>query len=140
MSYWQLLYHIVCVTKNLAPLLTAESEPLVYGFLRAKALGLGATVFALNGVADHVHLVAAIPPKIAVATFIGQIKAVAAAKFNRTGISPLPFAWQDGYGACSLDKERLGDYVDYVDRQKEHHAQATTISVLEQLTDTRVQS
>ena len=57
MPYWQLFYHIVWSTKNREPLLTPEIEPIIYGYLRAKAIGLGAVVFALNGVLDHVHLV-----------------------------------------------------------------------------------
>jgi len=53
--YWQLFYHIVWTTKNRGPLLTPTIEPLVHEFLRSKAIGLGATVFTLNGTADHVH-------------------------------------------------------------------------------------
>ncbi len=73
MPYWQLFYHIVWATKNREPLLTPDVESIIHGYLRAKAIGLGAVVFALNGVLDHVHLAAAIPPAVAVARFIGQI-------------------------------------------------------------------
>ena len=85
MPYWQLFYHIVWSTKDRLPLLTPEIELVIYGFLRSKAIGLGATLFALNGVADHVHMVAAVPPKIAVAKFIGQVNAVASTKFKSPG-------------------------------------------------------
>ncbi len=131
MPYWQLFYHIVWTTKKREPLLTPDVEPIIYGFLRSKAIGLGATVFALNGVADHVHLVAAIPPKIAVAKFIGQVKAVASTKFNKSGLDTTPFFWQEEYGAFSFDGKRLPNYISYVERQKEHHAQGTTIPILE---------
>jgi hypothetical protein len=66
MPYWQLFYHIVWTTKNREPLLSPELEPIVYGFLRGKATGLGAAIFALNGTVDHVHLITAIPPSLAV--------------------------------------------------------------------------
>ena len=131
MPYWQLFYHIVWSTKNREPLLTPEVEPIIYGFLRSKAIGLGATVFALNGIEDHVHMVASIPPKIAVSKFIGQVKAVASTKFNKSGFSDQPFFWQDEYGAFSFDGKRLPNYIAYVERQKEHHAQGTTIPILE---------
>jgi len=131
MPYWQLFYHIVWSTKNREPLLTPKVEPVIHGFLRSKAIGLGATVFALNGIEDHVHLVAAIPPKIAVAKFIGQVKAVASTKFNKAGLSDRPFFWQAEYGAFSFDGKRLPNYIAYVERQKEHHAQGTTIPILE---------
>jgi putative transposase len=81
------------VPRNRESLLTPDLEPTVYGLLRSKAVGLGATVFALNGMTDHVHLVVAIPPKIAVAAFIGQVKGIVSAKLNKSHPTlPSPFA------------------------------------------------
>ena len=128
MPYSQLFYHIVWATKNRAPLLTPDLAPDVFELVRTKATGLGATVFALNGIPDHIHLVATIPPQIAVAKFIGQAKGATSAKLNK--LSP-PFAWQNEYGVFSFDSKRLPRYVAYVERQKEHHAHGTVISNLE---------
>ncbi len=138
MPYCQLFYHIVWATKNRAPLLTSEVEPTIYNFLRGKALGLGGIVFALNGVTDHVHMVVTIPPKIAVAKFIGQVKAVASTKFNKSDPNAPPFFWQEEYGVFSFDSKRLPNYIAYVERQKEHHRQGTTIPVLERTTESTV--
>ena len=135
MPYCQLFYHLVWSTKNRLPLLTAQVESVVHDFLRAKAIGLGATVFALNGTADHVHVVVSIPPKIAVAKFVGQVKAVASTKYNKSTPDGLPFFWQDEYGVFSFDAKRLPNYVAYISNQKEHHAQNTLIPVLERTTD-----
>jgi REP element-mobilizing transposase RayT len=139
MPYWQLFYHIVWSTKDRLPLLTPEVESVIYGFLRSKAIGLGATLFALNGTVDHVHMVAAIAPAIAVSKFIGQVKAVASTRFNKSGQSNTPFFWQEEYGVFSFDGKRLPNYIAYVERQKEHHAQGTTISILERTDDIGVQ-
>lgn len=138
MPYWQLFYHVVWATKNRIPLLTPKVAPVIHGFLRSKAIGLGATVFALDGTADHVHMVAAIPPKIAVAKFIGQVKAVASARFNRLSSDQGSLYWQDEYGVFSFDGKRLPNYIAYVERQKEHHADRTTIPILERAADAGV--
>jgi putative transposase len=138
MPYWQLFYHMIWSTKKREPLLEPNVEEVIYGFLRSKAIGLGATVFALNGIVDHIHMVAAIPPKIAVATFIGQVKAVASTKFNKSGLRDEPFFWQEEYGVFSFDGKRLPNYIDYVECQKEHHAQNTTIPMLERTDDAGV--
>ncbi|MEO7911447.1 MAG: transposase, partial [Roseiflexaceae bacterium] len=66
----------------------------MHGFLHAKAVGLGATVLALNGVTDHVHMVAIVPPKLALATFTGQVKSIASGKINTLGVTAVPFFWQ----------------------------------------------
>lgn len=130
MPYCQLFYHLVWATKNREPLLTSGVEPVILGFLRSKAIGLGGVLFALNCVLDHVHMVVAIPPAIAVAKFVGQVKAVASTRFNKAGLGS-EFFWQEEYGAFSFDSKRLPNYIAYVERQKEHHAQGTTIPILE---------
>ena len=131
MPYWQLYYHAVWATKYREPTITPDIEPIIYGYLRSKANDLGATVFALNGVADHIHLVVAIPPKIAVAKFIGQVKAVASTKLNKGGVTASSFYWQEEYAVFSFDKKRLPNFIAYVDRQKEHHARKSVIPILE---------
>lgn len=100
MPYYQLFYHIVWVTKNRQPSFTPDVEPIIHNFLRTKAIGLGGTVFAVNGIEDHAHMVASIPPKIAVANFIGQVKGVATAKFNQQ-YPDKAFYWQEEYGRRS---------------------------------------
>ena len=131
MPYCQLFYHLVWATKNREPLLTSEIEPVIYSYLRRKAVGLGATLHALNGTEDHVHMVVSIPPKIAVAKFIGQVKGVASTRFNKEHHEHPGFFWQAEYGAFTFDKRRLPNHVAYVNKQKEHHADGTTIAVLE---------
>jgi hypothetical protein len=80
------------------------------------------------------HLVVAIPPKIAVSKFIGQVKGVASTRFNKLCLSTTPFFWQDEYDVFSFDRKRLPNWAAYAERQKEHHAQGTMIVVLERIT------
>ena len=134
MPYWQLFYHLVWSTKNREPLLTSEVEPIVYGLIRSKVIGLGGTLFALNGIEEHIHVVSAIPPAIAVAKFVGQVKGATATRFNKGGFGAVLY-WQEEYGAFSFDGKRLPNFVSYVERQKEHHAQSKTIPVLERTAD-----
>lgn len=138
MPYCQLFYHLVWSTKNREPRLTPAIEPVIYNLLRTKAIGLEGIVFAINGIIDHVHMVVAIPAKIAVATFVGQIKGVASAKFNQSQPSATPFYWQEEYGAFSFDGKRLPNVIAYVEHQKQHHAQNSTIPILERTTGEEV--
>jgi len=140
MSYWQLYYHVVWSTKNRLPLITPQLEPTIYEYLRDKALELEATVFALNGIADHVHLVTSIPPKLAVAKFVGQIKAFTATKFNKTVSTETPLIWQEEYGVLSFDSKRLPNFVAYVENQKAHHNSNSLIPVLERSADSDVRA
>jgi putative transposase len=139
MPLWKLFYHCVWSTKNREPLLTCDVEPLVHGYLCGNAVDLGATVFALNGTEDHVHMVVSIPPKIAVARFIGQVKAVASTRLNKSGKGVL--FWQEEYGVFSLDEKRLPTCIAYVERQKQHHSENTAQPMLECIEhDKKIQS
>jgi len=130
MPYHQLFYHLVWATKNREPLLAPQVEPIVYDLLRSKAIGLDATVFAIGGMEEHLHMVVSIPPVIAVSTFIGQVKGAASTCFNKGGHGSVLF-WKGEYGAFTFDAKRLPNYIAYVQRQKEHHSQGTTIPLLE---------
>src|SRR5439155_1151156 len=118
--------------------LTADVEPIVHDLLRAKATGLGATVFSLNGVLDHCHLVVAAPPNMALSTFIGQVKGVASTKFNQGRRSDLPLYWQEEYGVFSFHQKVLANFVTYVDGQKRHHAENRLLPVLERTDETKI--
>lgn len=131
MPYWELYYHLVWTTKDREPLITAKLEPELHRYLRGKGLALGGVVHAVGGVEDHIHMVASIPPGIAVATFIGQIKGASAHWVNHLAEHPAPFHWQDGYGAISFGKRALPQLVDYVLHQKEHHSNRQVIQLLE---------
>ncbi|MCP4425079.1 MAG: IS200/IS605 family transposase [Chloroflexi bacterium] len=133
MPYYRLFYHIVWATKNREPLITPDVEPIIYNFLRTKAIGLGGTVFAINGMEEHVHMVASIPPKIAVATFVGQAKGVTSAKYNKQYRKRPSFYWQEEYSVFSFGGKRLPFVINYVERQKEHHAEQSIIPALERV-------
>jgi putative transposase len=135
MPYWQLFYHIITTTKERTPLLTPAIEPEIFKYIKSKVYQLEGELYALNGTSDHIHLVVSIPPKIALAAFIGQVKGFSAAQFNKTNPERVPFKWQTEYGAFSFDKKRLPDYVAYAEHQKEHHQQETCIPVLERWSD-----
>jgi len=127
----RLFYHLVWATYQREPLVIPELEPMIHGLLRSKAIALGATVYALNGMPDHIHMVATIPPSISLAAFIGKIKGAASTRINKAGVHDRPFFWQDEYAAFSFDAKRLPRVVKYVENQKVHHAQAGLIPALE---------
>ena len=104
---------------------------MIHGLLRSKAVALGATVYALNGMPDHIHVVTTIPPSVSVAGFIGKVKGAASARINKSGIHDRPFFWQDEYSAFSFDAKRLPHLVAYVENQKEHHTGSGLIPALE---------
>jgi putative transposase len=129
--FLQLHYHFVWATKERVPIIAPQAEAKIYEFIRGKAAGLGASVFAVNGTADHVHFVAAVPPKLAVADFIGQVKGATSTRYNQSTPPEPPLYWQDEYGVFSFDGKRLPNYLAYVENQKAHHTDGQLLRILE---------
>lgn len=133
MAYWQLYYHLVWATKHREPLITAELEPMLWQYLRGKGLALGGVVHAVGGIEDHVHVAVSVPPRLAVATYVGQLKGASSHWVTHLSGYPHPFDWQEGYGAFSFSRRSLPQVVDYVHRQHEHHHGGVVIGALERM-------
>jgi REP-associated tyrosine transposase len=130
MSYWRLFYHAVWSTKDRQPLIDPSWEKELYGYLWGKATALECIPHAINGMPDHLHISLSIPPRLAVAEVIGQLKGASSHHLNERhpGIG---FAWQGEYSVFSLSESALNKVVRYVKAQKQHHSESTIIEILE---------
>lgn len=136
MPYWKLYYHFVWGTKNRLPLIDSSIEPELYRVIVAKAQDMGGFVHALGGVEDHVHLAVSIPPKLAPAKFIGDVKGNSSHYVNHVIKPDFAFYWQDEYGVLSFGERNLPSVVRYIHNQKGRHADGTLIVAMER-TDER---
>jgi putative transposase len=133
MAFWRTYYHLIWATQNRQPLIRPEQEQDLYGYIRGKADSLGCIVHAIGGMADHIHVVVSIPPKLSVAEFVKRIKGGSSHYINHLNEGPeIPLKWQEGYGVFSLGGKQLECAKAYVNRQKEHHTQGTVWVALEQ--------
>ena len=132
MAFWRTYYHFIWATKERYPFISQQVEEELYPYMLGKVDHLGGIAHALNGVADHVHLVVSIPPRLAVSEFVKQIKGSSSHHISRTVPAASEFRWQDSYGVLSLGGKQLEVAIAYVNNQKEHHACNSTIPALEQ--------
>lgn len=121
MPYYRLFYHFVWATKNRLPLITPAIGDMLYPAIRAKVTDLGGLTHALNGLDEHVHLLATVPPKLALADFIGQIKGNSSHLISHKTTEP--FAWQREYGVLSVSESHLPIIANYVVEQQQRHAE-----------------
>ena len=135
MPYWKLYYHIIWGTKNRLPLIDSILESELYRAIAAKAQDLGGFVHALGGIEDHVHLAVSIPPKIAPAKFIGDVKGNSSHFINHVIQPDFEFYWQDEYGVLSFGERNLASVVRYIHGQKQHHVDGTLISAMERINE-----
>ena len=135
MPYWKHYYHFVFGTKNRLPLITITLEPELYRVLAAKTQEMGGFVHAIGGMEDHAHLAVSLPPKLAPAKFIGDVKGNSSHYVNHVIKPDFEFYWQDEYGVLSFGERNLASVVRYIHNQKQHHADRTLIAAMERIDD-----
>ena len=132
MAYWRLQYHLVWATTLRQPLISADTARVIEQALYRKARELGITIHQVGGVEDHIHVVASIPPRVAVAACLQQFKGASSYAVNSDLHHATRLRWQDGYGVLTLGESSLGRVIDYVRRQREHHATGELLPALEE--------
>lgn len=118
----RLYLHLVWGTWDRLPLITPEIERPLYRCIQKEAKAQKCKVLALNGTADHTHLLVSFPTTITIATLVKQVKGVSS-RFVNDRLSPATeFKWQGFYGAFTVSRWDEDKVKQYIKRQKEHHA------------------
>ena len=134
MPFWRCYYHIVWATKGRESAITSTVEKVVFRAVELKSREIGSWVLAINAMVDHVHVAVSIPPTLSIADWTKHVKGVSSREVNESlADTQTQFRWQRGYGALTVGERGLALVVDYVQRQKEHHANGTVYVALEDI-------
>jgi putative transposase len=117
------------------PVIEAVFEPTLFAVVESKCKELKCQLHAVNCVTDHIHIAVAIPPSLAAANVIGQLKSITSFDLNRTFELEDKFHWQESYGILTFGEKNLVFVGEYIARQKEHHTNNTMIPRLEKSED-----
>src|SRR5215212_10534712 len=120
-SYTSIMVHVVFSTKDRKPRLDAALQERLYPYLGGILRELDGKLFTVNGVEDHVHLLAAMKATMPIADVVGKIKGSSSKWVHETFPDRSGFAWQRGYGAFSVSESQVPRVAAYIDRQKIHH-------------------
>jgi len=110
--------HCVFSTKARRPLIPAELQERLYAYMIGIAHNLGLKILAAGGTSNHVHLLIALPPAMALAEAMQKLKANSSRWLGENGVE---FEWQKGYGAFSVSRSNIDEVSKYVARQEQHH-------------------
>ena|SRR5689334_13065553 len=132
-AFYQLVYHFVWTTKNRLPLITPEIEERLWPYIGAKCKELGYTLYAVNGIEDHIHVLIELAPTIAPADAAKNLKGASSHYINKESGLGDTLYWQDGYGVVTLRKAEIPKVMRYIQRQKEHHRTGKLSEILEQI-------
>jgi REP element-mobilizing transposase RayT len=120
-SYTNLLYHIVFSTKERQPLITGEYQSRLYDYIGGVIRGQGGISLGVNGMADHVHVLAKLRPDKALSDVLRDLKSNASGWMHNVFPEMKDFGWQNGYGAFTVSASQVATVQTYIARQAEHH-------------------
>lgn len=120
-TFTKLTYHIIYSTKHRAPLIADAWRDDLHGYIGGVARNRGCILLQAGSVADHIHLLAGIPPKVAVADFVRDVKCNSTTWVKEMGFCDEVFSWQDGYGAFTVSQSVIPETRVYLSNQAAHH-------------------
>lgn len=120
-SYTNVIYHIVFSTKDRKPLITNDREERLYEYIGGIVRGLGGILLMINGVEDHVHILAKLRPDKSVSDVLRDVKSNASGWMHDVFPDAKDFSWQNGYGAFSVGPSGIERVKAYIANQKVNH-------------------
>jgi len=119
-SYTKLVFHIVFSTKDRVAHIGRELKPRLLAYMGGILRELGCTPITIGGTADHVHILAILPPTAALSDVMRTVKANSS-KWMHEQMGRHTFSWQAGYGAFSVSRSNVDSVTSYIASQEEHH-------------------
>ena len=89
----------------------------------------------INGMPDHIHVLFGLRPAQSLSDLMQDIKGSSSKWINDKKFIRGKFSWQEGFGAFSYSKTQIGQIIQYIEKQQEHHRKKTFIEEYKELLD-----
>jgi len=119
-TYYSSFYHCVFSTRERRPLIPSEVQPRLWNFMGGIARDCGCRSLKIGGMEDHVHLLLTLPPTVALADTMREIKH-GSSRWMHQELHLPQFGWQEGYGAFSIGLRQINRTIAYIEDQPAHH-------------------
>ncbi|MGD9629078.1 MAG: IS200/IS605 family transposase [Pyrinomonadaceae bacterium] len=124
-TYTQIYVQIVFAVRERDGLIAPEWKEELFKYIAGIIKNRGQKLIAIGGVADHIHILIAASPDIALSDLVREIKTASGKWINGRRLVRGKFYWQEGFGAFSYSKSQLDDVAKYVlNREIRHREQS----------------
>ena len=119
-TYTQIYMHLVFAVARREALISDAWADKLHAYLAGICRNRQHFVHAINGTADHVHLLVGMHPAESVASLVKELKSQSTRWVNDNYLHGA-FSWQSGYGAFSYSLSFVSAVKVYIENQREHH-------------------
>lgn len=124
-TYTQIHIHAVFAVKFRASAIKSIWKDELYKYITGIIQNQNHKLIAINGVADHIHILFGMRPVQSLSDLMQDIKSGSSKWINEKKFCNSKFEWQEGYGAFSYSKSQLKQVATYIENQEEHHRKQT---------------
>jgi putative transposase len=113
--------HFVFSTKGRQDWINPEVAEQLHRYFGGLVRTLGSELIRAGGMPDHVHLLISLGRGVSLSEAMRVLKANSSGWIHDTFPELSQFAWQSGYGAFAVSASKVGEVIDYIANQQEHH-------------------
>ncbi|MBS1737812.1 MAG: IS200/IS605 family transposase [Bacteroidetes bacterium] len=124
-SLSKLYVHIIFHTKYNQNIIGADVEEELFAYIGGIINANQSQSIKINGIENHIHILAVMPKNIALAKFVEEIKRNSSRWMKTKGKQYRNFAWQGGYAGFSVSQSVVERVKKYIENQKAHHKKQT---------------
>ena len=120
-TFSQIYIQIIFAVKGRESLIHGSWEEELYKYISGIIKNKEQKLIAINGMPDHLHILIGMKPSCNLSDLVREIKKSSNEFIKEKSFVKGKFSWQEGYGAFSYSHSALGNVIDYIKDQKEHH-------------------
>jgi putative transposase len=120
-TYTQLYAHIVFAVKGRANVITPTWKQDLHKYIAGVISNKQQKVMAINGMADHIHILLGFKPECNLSDIVRDIKANSSRWVNENKLVSGKFEWQTGFGAFTVSQSQTKNVIQYILKQEQHH-------------------
>ena len=120
-TYTQIYIHFIFAVKFRESVIYEKIQDELFRFISGSITSMGHKSLAVNGMADHIHILVGLNPVMSVSELAKELKRSSSNFINSKNWMPGKFQWQTGYGAFSYSKSQIDQVIKYIWNQKMHH-------------------
>ena len=124
-TFSQIYIQTVFAVSNRQSLIKPDFKEELYKYITGIVRNQKQKLIAINGVADHLHILVGLRPAMALADLVEEIKVDSTKFINKKRWVHGRFSWQEGYGAFSYGHSQLDRVIRYIQNQEQHHQRSS---------------
>jgi len=115
------LMHVVFGTLGQRNQLEPDMRTQLTAYLSAIAKSRGTRLITLGGTENHVHMLLAIPARLAIESAVLPLKEASQTWLRQHFDSCKGFTWQKGFAAYSISRSQLESTMRFIQNHQQHH-------------------